>query len=148
MKHYYTFLKLFCSVADVFLILVIAVLIGINMLYGEYSQLYIIIPLSVLFVAVFALIEIFLIRYYGNIVISIDYSGSNVVLVTNNKTHYISGDCFTEVCEDTGTARTYIKYRDGKKIKTLVFQMKYSPFKTHRLDIDKMKAHMPNAVFR
>lgn len=148
MKHYYTFLKLFCIVADVFIISVIAMLISLNMLSGEYTQLYTIIPLSLFFIAVFALIEILLLRYYGNIVISLEYSGSNVILVTNNKRYCVSGDCFLEVYEDTGTARTYIKYRDGEKDKTLTFQMKYSLFKTYRLDIDKMKEHMPNAVFR
>lgn len=148
MKHYYTFLKFFCIVTDVFLILVIAMLICLNIHFGEYTQLYTIIPLGLIFIAVFALIEIFLLRYYGNIVISVEYSGSNVILVTNNKSYCVSGDCFSEVFEDTGTARTYIKYRDGEKVKKLTFQMKYSPFKTYRLDIAKMKEHMPYAVFK
>ncbi len=148
MKHFYTFLKLFCIVIYVFLTLVIAMLIYLNMLFSEYTQFYTIIPLGLFFIAAFALIEIFLLRYYGNIVISIEYSGSNVILVTNNKRYCVSGDCFLEVYEDTGTARTYIKYCDGEKVKKLTFQMKYSPFKTYRLDIDKMKEHMPNAVFK
>ena len=147
MKAYYKLLKCVCITADIFALLIFGTLITVIVLSGEYEQLGTIIILLLIFAAAFAVVEIFLLKYYGNVVTSVEFSGNDVIIITNRKRYVLPDKYFTRVKEDTSTARTYITYDDGQSVKRFVFQMKYSPFKTYHLDIAEMKKHMPYTIF-
>lgn len=148
MKIFYTCLKILIIIADVFLFSVFLFLIAASVVTDKYDDLRIIILLMIICGAFFAAVETFLIKYYSNVVVSIEYQFDDVVLKTNTKIYVLPGKYFTEIKEDKSTARTYIKYDDGKRKQTFVFQMKYSPLKTHYLNIYEMKTHMPKALFK
>lgn len=147
MKNYYKILKLFLIVADIFFFLVFVILIISTLLSNKYDELIIIIPLFLFSVALISFIEIFLIKYYGSIVTSVEFNGNNVILITNTKKHILPAKYFSEVKEVNSFARTYIIYDDTKIKKKFIFQMKYSPFKTYHLNFQEMKEHMPYTKF-
>ena len=99
---------------------------------------------------ILSLIQTVLIIYYRSLIKSIEFDNENVIIHTYRKKYELSAKCFTEVREDYGIKRTFIKYNNGKKTKTLIYSMipMTSPFKTKRLDIDTMKKYMTNAVFK
>lgn len=68
------------------------------------------------------IVETILLKYYGNIVVSIEYQDDNVILITNKERYILPGKYFTEIKEDISTARTYIKYNDGIRQKPLCFK--------------------------
>lgn len=147
MKNYYKILKLFFIVADIFFFIVFGILIIITLLSNKYEDLITIIPLFLCSATFMSFIEIFLIKYYGNIVTSVEFNGNNVILITNTKKHILPAKYFSEVKEVNSLARTYIIYDDTKIKKKFIFQMKYSPFKTYHLNLQEMKEHMPYTKF-
>ena len=122
-------------------------LIFVNLLSAKYKELSLIFLIMLIGGGFITIVETILLKYYGNIVVSIEYQDDNVILIKNKERYILPGKYFTEVKEDISTARTYIKYNDGKKAKNFVFQMKYSPFKTYYLNMDEMKIYMPFALF-
>lgn len=147
MKKFYSYLKILSFIIDTFFVMVFLFLIFVNLLSAKYKELSLIFLIMLIGGGFITIVETILLKYYGNIVVSIEYQDDNVILITNKERYILPGKYFTEVKEDISTARTYIKYNDGKKAKTFVYQMKYSPFKTYYLNIDEMKIHMPFALF-
>ncbi len=116
----------------------------ISTISGEsFLEAIILIPITALFLAI---IEIFLLRYYQNIVISVEFINDCVVINTNKNKYVLPNKYFTRVKEETSNGRTYIFYNDGIQEKKFVFIMKYA-FKTYHLDISEMQKHMPYTVF-
>ncbi|MCH5303242.1 MAG: hypothetical protein J1E41_00130 [Ruminococcus sp.] len=148
MKYFYKILKGFIVIADIFILVIFGILIISTMFSNKYDDLFIIIPLFFVFVVFFVFIEFVLIKYYGKIVISVEFSGEDVILITNTKRHILPAKYVTEVEEITSLARTYIKYNDGVTKKKFVFQMMYFPFRIHHLNIQEMKKHMPYTMFK
>lgn len=141
---FYKILKIIFIIADIFVIGVYSAILIISVISDEsFLEAIILIPISALF---FTIIELFLLRYYQNIVISIEFIDECVVINTNKEKFVLPNQYFTRVKEETSNGRTYIFYNDGKEVKKLVFIMRYA-FKTYYLDIDEMKQHMPYTVF-
>lgn len=147
MKKFYSYLKILSFIIDTFFVMVFLFLIFVNLLSAKYKELPLIFLIMLIGGGFITIVETILLKYYGNIVVSIEYQDDNVILITNKERYILPGKYFTEVKEDISTARTYIKYNDGKKAKNFVFQMKYSPFKTYYLNMDEMKIYMPFALF-
>ena len=141
---FYRILKIGMIVADVFIACVLTALCVLTFISQE--EFSIALMLSLAFVFGFSIIEIFLLKYYQNIVISIDFIEDCVVVYTNKKKYILPKKYFTLVKEQPANGRTYILYNDGICTKKFVYIMRYA-FKTYRLDILEMKKHMPYTKF-
>ncbi len=147
MKYFYKILILFIIFVNVFYLCVFSFLIYMTVFTKEYEQLYVILPLFFVAALFFASIEVLLIRYYGNIVVAVNFENENCIIKTNRKEYFLPSENFyrVEKCEWQG--RTFIYYDDGNFKKKFTFQMKYSPFHSYHLNINEMKFHMTNALF-
>ena len=122
MKKFYSFLKILIFIIDTFFVLVFLFLIFANLLSAQYKELPLIFLLMIIGGGFITIVETILLKYYGNIVVSIEYQDDNIILITNKERYILPGKYFTEVKEDISTARTYIKYNDGKMQKPLCFK--------------------------
>ncbi len=145
LNQFYKILKIIFIIADVFVIGIYSAILIIALISGEgFWEATILIPVTAL---VFAIIEIILLKYYQNIVISVDFIDDCVVINTNKEKYVLPNKYFSRVKEEISNGRTYIFYNDGNQEKKFVYIMKYTPFKTHHLNISEMKKHMPFTVF-
>lgn len=144
MKIYFKIFKLIVIIADIFIAGVLSiVLVSTYFVEDGFITVLMLTAFSVLF---FSLLEIFLVKYYQNIVISVDFTGDCVIINTNKKQYVLPKKYIKCVKEDTSSARTYIFYNDGVKEKKFVYIMRYA-FKTHYLDICEMKKQLPYTNF-
>lgn len=146
MKHYYNSLIVWLIIADIFLLVIFGILITTTLVSQQYNDLFTIIPLFFVFTAFFAGTEIFLIKYYANIVISVEFSGEDIILITNTKRHQMPVKYISEVKEIPSLCRTYIKYNNGGTKKQFTYVMRYA-LKTRHLNFEEMKRHMPYTKF-
>lgn len=147
MKKFYKFLKALCLAGDIFILLLLAAVIC-NIIHSEqYDDLPRTVALFVFAAAFIAFVEIILLRYYGGVVTDVSFSDGEAVIITNRKKYVLPVKYFNRVWEDGSAYRTYIEYDDGKFKKQFIYQMKYSPFKTHRLNLKEMKENMPYTEF-
>lgn len=148
MKNYYKRLKIFFIITDIYIIILFGIVIISTLLSHNYEDLLTIIPLFSFSAVFIASIEIFLIRYYGNIVVSVEFSGDDVILITNTKRHTLPAKHFSMVEEVPSLGRIFIIYDDGKTKKKFTFKMKCLVFKPyHHLNIQEMREHMPYTKF-
>ena len=147
MKHFFKFLVAFFVLADIFFIALFGFLFFMIIHTNEYEQLYVIIPLFIVAVLFFGFIEVLLLKYYGNVVISVSFENENCVIKTNIKEYVLPSEKFYKV-EDCRQGRIFLFYDDGDFKRKFTFQKKYFPFHNYNLNIDEMRVHMTNAVFR
>ena len=146
MKHHYNSLIVWLIIADIFLLVIFGILITTTLVSQQYNEFFTIIPLFFVFAAFFTGTDIFLIKYYANIVISVEFSGEDIILITNTKRHQIPVKYISEVVEIPSLYRTYIKYNNGGTKKQFTYVTKYA-FKTRHLNFEEMKRHMPYTKF-
>lgn len=141
---FYKIFKIALIIADIFLAGVISILLVSTYLAKEgFVTAFI---LSFIFVLFFAIIEVFLLKYYKNIVISVGFTTDCVIINTNKERYTLPKEHFTRVKEETSNGRAYIFYKDGVQEKKFVYIMRYA-FKTHHLDISEIKKQMPFTIF-
>lgn len=141
---FYKIFKIALIIADIFLAGVLSILLVSTYLAKEgFVTAFI---LSFIFVLFFAIIEVILLKYYKNIVISVGFTTDCVIINTNKERYTLPKEHFTRVKEETSNGRTYIFYKDGVQEKKFVYIMRYA-FKTHHLDISEIKKQMPFTIF-
>lgn len=144
LNKFYKLLKIELIIANVFVICIYSAILIISTVSGEgFIEAIILIPITALMLTV---IEMILLKYYQNIVISVEFIDDCVAINTNKGKYVLPNKYFTRVKEEPSNGRTYIFYKDGTQEKKFVFIMKYA-FKTYHLDMDEMKLHMPYTVF-
>ncbi|MDD6848326.1 MAG: hypothetical protein PUD53_06110 [Oscillospiraceae bacterium] len=143
-RVFYKLFKIWILVADVFFIGVLSVVLVSTFVYKEgFGIALILFFISILFITI---LEIFLLKYYRNIVISVGFINDCVVINTNKEKYVLPKKYFTRVKEETSNGRTYIFYNDGTQEKKFVYIMRYA-FKTRHLNISEMKTQMPYTIF-
>lgn len=147
MKFFFKFLILFIILVDVFYIGIFSLLVFMTVYTNEYEQLYVILSLFFVSALFFIILEVFLLRYYGNIVISVSFKNDDCIIKTNTKEYVLPSENFYRVEECIWQGRTFIFYDDGNLKRKFTFQMKYFPFHSYHLNINEMKNHMTNALF-
>lgn len=141
---FYKIFKIAVVIADVFLAGILSVLLVCTYLAEEgFITLFI---LSLIIMMSFAVLEILLLQYYQNIVISVGFTADCVVINTNKESYTLPKKYFTRVKEETSNGRTYIFYKDGVQERKFVYIMRYA-FKTRHLDIGEMIRQMPYTSF-
>ena len=148
MKYFFKFLIAFLIFADIFFFALIGFLFFMIIHTNEYEQLYVIIPLFIVAVLLLGCLEVFLIRYYANVVLSISFENENCVINTNVRKYVLPSENFYKVEDCKWQGRIFIFYDDGNLKRKFTFQKKYFPFHSYHLNIDEMRVHMTNAVFR
>lgn len=141
---FYKMFKVGILIADLFLVGALSVVLVTAFVSQEgFGVALILFFVAIMFMFV---LEIFLLRYYRNVVIAIGFKDDCVVIKTNKEEYVLPKKHITRVKEDTSIGRTYIFYNDGTQEKKFVYIMRYA-FKTRHLDISEMKAQIPNTVF-
>lgn len=141
---FYKLFKIWIFVADIFFAGILSVLWVCTFVSKEGFGIALILSfISILFISV---LEIFLLRYYRNIVISVSFIDDCVVINTNKQKYVLPKKYFTRVKEEASNGRTYIFYNDGTHKKKIVYIMRYA-FKTRHLNISEMKTQMPYTYF-
>ncbi len=144
LSTFYRIFKIIIFIADIFAICIYSSILILTLISGEsFLEAIILIIISAL---ILTIIEVSLLKYYQNIVISIEFVNDYVIINTNKAKYILPDKCFIRVKEETSNGRTYIFYNDGIHEKKFVYIMKYL-FKTYHLDIEEMKRHMPYTVF-
>lgn len=141
---FYKLFKIWMLVVDIFFVGVLSVVLLSTFVSKEGFGIALILSfVSILFISI---LEIFLLRYYRNIVISDGFINDCVVINTNKQKYVLPKKYFTRVKEETSNGRTYIFYNDGTQEKKFVYIMRYA-FKTRHLNISEMKTQMPYTIF-
>lgn len=143
-RFFYKLLKVWIIIANLFIIAILFVVLFYAFVSGEGFG--IALTFSFLSIIFFSILEILLLKYYRNIVISVSFTKDCVVVNTNKETYVLPKRFFTRVKEETSNGRTYIFYNDGLQKKKFVYVMRYA-FKTRHLDISEMKMQMPYTTF-
>ncbi len=143
-RFFYKLLKVWIIIANIFIIAILFVVLFYAFVSGEGFG--IALTFSFLSIIFFSILEILLLKYYRNIVISVSFTKDCVVVNTNKETYVLPKRFFTRVKEETSNGRTYIFYNDGLQKKKFVYVMRYA-FKTRHLDISEMKMQMPYTTF-
>lgn len=115
---------------------------------NEYEQLYVIIPLFLVATLFLGCVEAFLIRYYANVAISVSFRNENCVIKTNIREYVLPSENFYRVEDCKWQGRIFIFYDDGDFKRKFTFQKRYSPFHSYNLNINEMRIHMTNAIFK
>lgn len=143
LNKFYKLLKIELIIANVFVICIYSAILIISTVSGEgFIEAIILIPITALMLTI---IEMILLKYYQNIVISVEFTDDCVAINTNKEKYVLPNKYFTRVKEEPSNGRIYIFYKDGTQEKKFVFIMKYA-FKTYHLDMNEMKLHMPYTV--
>ena len=144
MKNFKRRIKIFTFFASCFLLIVLTSAVIYNVKIKNWFNIFLVF-ISIIF---FAAITIFLFIYYKNVVIEVSFIGDNAVIKTHSKIYTLPCSNFTEVNDVKWQGRIFISYKDDIFKKRFIFQKRYSPFKSHSLNINEMKTKMIFAVFK
>lgn len=148
MKYFFKFLIAFLIFADIFFFALFGFLFFMIIHTNEYEQLYVIIPLFIVAVLFLGCLEVFLLKYYANIVISVSFENENCIIKTNIREYVLPCENFYRVEDCKWQGRIFVFYDGGNFKRKFTFQKQYFPFYKNHLNIDEMRIHMSNAVFR
>lgn len=148
MKCFFKFLIAFFVLADVFFLALFGFLFFMIIHTNEYEQLYVIVPLFLIATLFLAFVEGLLLRYYGNIVISVTFENENCIIRTNIREYVLPCENFYRVEDCKWQGRIFVFYDDGNFKRKFTFPKQYFPLYRYNLNIDEMRIHMTNAIFK
>lgn len=144
MRWFYRALKIFIICGMIFLNLILIPCLLYSVMEYRWDM-----TVGVLFALVWMNgISLFIITYYRNLVIEVDFDGDTTVITTNSKLICLPSKNFVEVIDSSFLGRTILKYEEGTTRKRFIFQKQYSLFKVYSLDLIEMKKHMTHAAFK